>query len=68
MAVYVSIFSTLWAISLNPYCSYDTCDLGTFPNQTLPDHSGPAAALQVQENGRSQYNNELSWLPGQRLS
>lgn len=49
-----------------PY-SYDTCDLGTFPNQTLPDHSGPPAALRT-DMGRPQYNDELSWLPGQRLS
>lgn len=49
-----------------PY-SYDTCDVGTFPNQTLPDHSGPPAALRT-DMGRATYNYELSWLPGQRLS
>ncbi|KAF8181436.1 beta-glucan synthesis-associated protein-domain-containing protein [Mycena galopus ATCC 62051] len=27
-----------------PY-SYDSCDVGTLPNQTLPDNSGPQAAL-----------------------
>ncbi|KAI1798328.1 beta-glucan synthesis-associated [Ganoderma leucocontextum] len=49
-----------------PY-SYDSCDLGTFPNQTLKDQSGPAAALHS-DASRDKYNNELSWLPGQRLS
>ena len=46
---------------------YDTCDLGTFPNQTRPDGSGPAAAL-FSEQSRSRYRNELSWLAGQRVS
>ncbi|KAJ7062523.1 beta-glucan synthesis-associated [Mycena amicta] len=45
-----------------PY-SYDTCDVGTLPNQTLPDGSGPAAALDTGAKGT-----ELSFLPGQRLS
>ncbi|KAI0674191.1 beta-glucan synthesis-associated [Trametes maxima] len=49
-----------------PY-SYDACDVGTFPNQTLSDKSGPAAALHS-DKSRSKYNFELSWLPGQRLS
>ncbi|EIW55856.1 beta-glucan synthesis-associated [Trametes versicolor FP-101664 SS1] len=49
-----------------PY-SYDSCDVGTFPNQTLADGSGPAAALHSDQS-RSKYNNELSWLPGQRVS
>ncbi|TFK87206.1 glycoside hydrolase family 16 protein [Polyporus arcularius HHB13444] len=49
-----------------PY-SYDSCDVGTFPNQTLRDRSGPLAALHS-DASRAKYNNELSWLPGQRLS
>lgn len=49
-----------------PY-SYDSCDVGTFPNQTEPDGSGPAAALQS-DASKAKYNYELSWLPGQRLS
>ncbi|KAF8514413.1 beta-glucan synthesis-associated protein-domain-containing protein [Gautieria morchelliformis] len=49
-----------------PY-SYTSCDTGTFPNQTHKDGLGPAAALHT-DWGRSQYNFELSWLPGQRLS
>ncbi|KAJ7134394.1 glycoside hydrolase family 16 protein [Mycena epipterygia] len=43
-----------------PY-TYDTCDLGTFPNQTAKDNT-PAAAL-TGGNGK-----ELSFLPGQRVS
>lgn len=44
-----------------PY-TYDTCDLGTFPNQT--DKSGnPAAAATGAPNG-----GPLSFLPGQRVS
>ncbi|EJF56767.1 beta-glucan synthesis-associated [Dichomitus squalens LYAD-421 SS1] len=49
-----------------PY-SYDACDVGTFPNQTYANHSGPAAALDS-EASKEKYNFELSWLPGQRLS
>lgn len=44
-----------------PY-SYDTCDLGTFPNQTGKDGT-PAAAATGSPRGT-----ELSYLPGQRLS
>jgi len=44
-----------------PY-SYDSCDLGTFPNQT--NHDGTPTAVQTGGvNGA-----ELSFLPGQRLS
>ncbi|KAL4079863.1 glycoside hydrolase family 16 protein [Scleroderma yunnanense] len=49
-----------------PY-SYDSCDVGTFPNQTYANGSGPAAALQSDASIPA-YNNALSWLPGQRLS
>lgn len=49
-----------------PY-TYDSCDVGTFPNQTNPDGLGPAAALHS-GSSRAQYNYELSWLSGQRLS
>lgn len=49
-----------------PY-TYDSCDVGTFPNQTYPDHSGPPAALHS-GSSRAKYNFELSWLPGQRAS
>ncbi|KAJ7729678.1 glycoside hydrolase family 16 protein [Mycena maculata] len=43
-----------------PY-TYDTCDLGTFPNQTAKD--GTPAAAATGGNGE-----ELSFLPGQRVS
>ena len=46
---------------------YDSCDVGTFPNQTYANHSGPAAALHS-DMSRARYNHELSWLPGQKLS
>jgi beta-glucanase (GH16 family) len=44
-----------------PY-SYDTCDLGTFPNQTSRE-GVPAAAAEGSPDG-----GPLSFLPGQRLS
>ncbi|SJL07378.1 related to KRE6-glucan synthase subunit [Armillaria ostoyae] len=44
-----------------PY-SYDSCDVGTFPNQTSADGE-PAAALTG-----STYGGTLSFLPGQRVS
>jgi len=48
-------------------CSYDSCNVGTFPNQTDKDGLGLAAAL-YSDTSRSKYNFELSWLTGQRLS
>jgi hypothetical protein len=45
-----------------PY-SYDACDVGTLPNQTL---NGLPAAATV--NGDSSRDGALSYLPGQRLS
>ncbi|KAL0952798.1 hypothetical protein HGRIS_007023 [Hohenbuehelia grisea] len=47
-----------------PY-TYDTCDVGTLPNQTWPGTKTPLAAVQ---NGDPSANDELSYLPGQRLS
>ncbi|KIY45188.1 glycoside hydrolase family 16 protein [Fistulina hepatica ATCC 64428] len=44
-----------------PY-TYDSCDLGTFPNQTTKDLE-PAAALTG-----SEYGGAISYLPGQKLS
>ncbi|KAI0036076.1 beta-glucan synthesis-associated [Vararia minispora EC-137] len=49
-----------------PY-TYDSCDVGTFPNQTWANGTGPAAALHS-DFSRSTYNFDLSWLPGQRTS
>lgn len=45
-----------------PY-SYDSCDVGTLPNQTI--NGGPPAAL---TNGDPYNGDVLSYLPGQRLS
>ncbi|KAF8650091.1 hypothetical protein AX16_005417 [Volvariella volvacea WC 439] len=47
-----------------PY-TYDSCDVGTLPNQTYPGTSLPVAAT---ENGDPSFNGVLSFLPGQRLS
>jgi hypothetical protein len=47
--------------------SYDSCDVGTFPNQTDADGLGPPAAL-FSNASREMYNFSLSWLPGQRAS
>jgi len=44
-----------------PY-SYDTCDLGTFPNQTNKAGTGPQGALTGNGGG------PISFLPGQRWS
>jgi beta-glucanase (GH16 family) len=49
-----------------PY-TYDSCDVGTFPNQTFKDQSGPAAALSSTAS-KAKYNFDLSWLSGQKLS
>ncbi|KAJ7229413.1 beta-glucan synthesis-associated protein-domain-containing protein [Mycena haematopus] len=49
-----------------PY-TYSSCDVGTFPNQTLADGSGPAAAIDS-EASQAKYDNKLSWLSGQKLS
>ncbi|KAJ9113931.1 hypothetical protein QFC19_000126 [Naganishia cerealis] len=42
--------------------TYDTCDIGTLPNQTYVNGTGPEAALTSNQGG------SLSYLPGQRLS
>jgi len=47
-----------------PY-TYDSCDVGTLANQTMPDKKTPLAAT---ENGDPQHDGVLSFLPGQRLS
>ncbi|THG94110.1 hypothetical protein EW026_g7294 [Hermanssonia centrifuga] len=49
-----------------PY-SYNECDVGTFPNQTYQNGTGPAAAIHS-DASRDKYDFELSWLPGQRVS
>ncbi|TFK27263.1 concanavalin A-like lectin/glucanase [Coprinopsis marcescibilis] len=47
-----------------PY-SYDSCDVGTLPNQTYPGTELPRLAL---EQGDPANGGVLSYLPGQRLS
>ncbi|KAJ8487014.1 hypothetical protein ONZ45_g14470 [Pleurotus djamor] len=47
-----------------PY-TYDTCDVGTLPNQTYPGTRLPLAA---HSGGDPTADGELSYLPGQRLS
>ncbi|KAI0316214.1 beta-glucan synthesis-associated [Amylostereum chailletii] len=47
-----------------PY-NYDSCDVGTLPNQTHPGTKTPLAAF---ENGDPDHDGQLSMLPGQRLS
>jgi hypothetical protein len=42
---------------------YNSCDVGTFPNQMAKDKSGPPAVLRSKAS-----NNKFSWLSGQRLS
>ncbi|KAG8679603.1 beta-glucan synthesis-associated protein, partial [Ceratobasidium sp. 394] len=46
-----------------PY-SYDTCDVGTLPNQTFPDGTPINATI----HGDKDHDYKLSYLPGQRLS
>lgn len=51
-----------------PY-SYDTCDVGTLPNQTYPATSGgETTPLAATQNGDPKYDGVLSFLPGQKLS
>ncbi|KAL7424322.1 hypothetical protein Q5752_000004 [Cryptotrichosporon argae] len=45
-----------------PY-TYDSCDIGTLPNQTYVNGSGPTAALETGTDGLG-----LSYLPGQKYS
>ncbi|KAI0063315.1 glycoside hydrolase family 16 protein [Artomyces pyxidatus] len=47
-----------------PY-SYDTCDVGTLANQSFPGTQTPPAAF---VNGDPDHDDQLSLLPGQRLS
>jgi len=47
--------------------SYDACDVGTLPNQTWVNGTGPVAAL-YSAASEAKYNYSLSYQPGQRLS
>ncbi|KAG2737874.1 glycoside hydrolase family 16 protein [Suillus brevipes Sb2] len=64
---YLPLDTTRRSARGEPVARYDSCDVGTFPNQTEPDGSGPPAALQSNAS-KAKYNYELSWLSGQRLS
>ncbi|ESK85956.1 glycoside hydrolase family 16 protein [Moniliophthora roreri MCA 2997] len=48
-----------------PY-SYDSCDVGTFPNQT--DHNNEPASAAFSDKSWPEYDKKLSVLNGQRLS
>ncbi|PWY99629.1 SKN1-domain-containing protein, partial [Testicularia cyperi] len=50
-----------------PY-SYKSCDVGTLANQTVPDKSGPEAAINAHGLYSAAYDHKLSFLEGQRLS
>lgn len=52
-----------WSCVQWPF-SYDSCDVGTFPNQTYPGTATPEAAV---TNGDPANGGVLSYLPGQRL-
>ncbi|PPQ63460.1 hypothetical protein CVT24_004992 [Panaeolus cyanescens] len=47
-----------------PY-TYDSCDVGTLPNQAIPGTRTPAAAF---TGGDPKFDGQLSMLPGQKLS
>ena len=51
------------ALVLTYSYSYTSCDVGTLPNQTYPNMTGPDATLTTGADGTP-----LSFLPGQRLS
>ena len=48
-------------------CRYDSCNVGTFPNLTLQNDTGPATAV-YSTASKEKYNYQLSVLSGQRLS
>jgi hypothetical protein len=56
-----------YAVVLMFFRRYNSCDVGTFPNQTYLNNSGPAAALHS-DASKSKYDFKLSVLSGQRLS
>jgi hypothetical protein len=66
VSVHSNQFSLLVVLELIRLCltayTYDTCDIGTLPNQTYVNQTGPEAALTSNNGG------VLSYLPGQRLS
>jgi hypothetical protein len=68
VALHVSIPASLTQIlRVTWFSRYDACDVGTLPNQTWVNGTGPAAALNSPAS-RAKYNYSLSYLSGQRLS
>ena len=55
------------SLTLTWFHRYDSCDVGTLPNQTDVDGLGPAAALNSSAS-QAKYDYRLSYLPGQRAS
>ncbi|GAA5820003.1 hypothetical protein JCM11251_005442 [Rhodosporidiobolus azoricus] len=50
-----------------PY-SYNSCDVGTLPNQTYQDADGPRRPSAARTSGLRDYGGQLSYLAGQRFS
>jgi hypothetical protein len=55
------------SLTVTRFPRYDACDVGTLPNQTWVNGTGPLAALRSTAS-RAKYNYSLSYLAGQRLS
>src|SRR5579863_6612047 len=55
------------SLTVTRFPRYDSCDVGTLPNQTWVNGTGPAAALNSTAS-RANYDYRLSYLTGQRLS
>lgn len=64
LAVHVSDNDVILCNINAPMISYDSCDIGTFPNQTRKDGTPTTNA----NGGTSKYNYQLSVLSGQKLS
>jgi hypothetical protein len=69
MALLVSILLSFAfrLFTLTRFLRYDSCDVGTFPNQTNPDGLGPPAAI-YSNASQAKYDNKLSYLSGQKAS
>lgn len=61
-----SLLCSIYILYLS-FHRYNSCDVGTFPNQTLKDGTGPSAATHS-DASKSKYDFKLSVLPGQRVS
>jgi hypothetical protein len=63
----VFLYPPLNSLTFTRFNRYDSCDVGTFPNQTNADGLGPAAALHS-DASQAKYNYRLSYLTGQKTS